>query len=229
VSIMANRWLRVAATALVVYVSGATMCDAEQGGQAAAPPLYLQIGPVVTVHPEGEQYHRASPALTGTTFGAAAAVGVRLAPVLAVEIEALLGGKLSGPQSDVYNYITEYTAESRDIVLGMNLRFRSPGRVRLELAAGGGMALSRFARRDVVSTDLFGRGGTTRGPDRETSTHEPTVAGSVAVAIPVGEKLELVPAVGARWIRRSFDTEAWYLGVGRYQVFASASLRVTRQ
>ncbi len=215
-------------TALVVQVSGAAVCDAEQIGQAAAPPLYLQIGPVVAVHPGGEQYHRASPPLAGTTLGAAAAVGVRLAPVLAVEIEALLGGTLSRPQTDVYNYLTEYTAESRDLVLGMNLRLRSPGRVPLELAAGGGMAFSHFGRRDIVSTDFFGSRGTTRGPDRETSTRGPTVSGSVAVAIPVGERLEFVPAVGARWIRRSFDTEAWYLGVGRYQVFASASLRVMR-
>lgn len=30
-----------------------------------------------------------------------------------VEIEALLDGTLSRPQTDVYNYLTEYSAESR--------------------------------------------------------------------------------------------------------------------
>jgi len=224
---MAKRWLRAAVGALLLHGVSVTGAEAGQRGGADTPTVYLQIGPAVTVHAEGEQYHRASPPLKGTTLGAAAAVGVRLVPAVALEIEAHVDSALAGAITDVYNRVTTYTAESRDLVVGLNLRFRSPGRVPVELAAGGGMAFSRFARRDIETTDAF-FGGTTREPDRETSMHQPTASGSLAVAIPVSDAIELVPAVGARWIRRPFDTEPWYFGVGRYQVLASVSLRVVK-
>lgn len=210
--------------AVLIATASAAVCEAQQRG-AAAPQLYLQLGPALTVHAEGEQYHRAGPPLKGTTFGGAAAVGVRLVPAVALELEGRVDRTLSGAQNDVYFTSTAYTAESRDLVVGMNLRLRSSGRVAVEAAAGGGVAFTHFARRDVVGTDFF-TGRITRGADRETSLRQPTAAGVLAVAIPVSDRVEIVPSVGARWIRRPFDTDAWYFGVGRYQVFASVALRV---
>ncbi|MCC6991797.1 MAG: hypothetical protein IT181_22535 [Acidobacteria bacterium] len=210
--------------AFLIGTAGAAVCEAQQSG-AAAPQLYLQLGPALTVHAEGEQYHRAGPPLKGTTFGGAAAVGVWLVPAVALELEGHVDRALSGAQTDVYNFVTTYTAESRDVVFGGNLRLRSGGRVPVEFAAGGGVVFTRFARRDITSTDVF-FGRTTRSPDRRETAANPTLAAALALAVPLSERVELVPAVGARWIRRPFDTEAWYFGVGRYQVFASVALRV---
>jgi hypothetical protein len=221
---------RLLALALALQAGLAGVSAAEQAGAAsgAAPsaPVYLQIGPVVTVHTEGEQYHRASPPLKGTTVGGALTAGVRLVPELAFEAEVLFDGKLSAPIVDSYSTRTDYTAESRDIVLGANLRFRPRGGSHLEFTAGGGVAFSRFARRDIVVTSFFPPGVITRQRDQETSTTNPTASGSMAISIPLSPRVELVPSIGARWIRREFDTDAWYFGVGRYTVFFSAALRV---
>lgn len=227
---MATLRPRRMALALALQLAVAGVSAAEQGGAAGGPtpsaPVYLQIAPVVTVHTEGEQYHRASPALTGTTLGGAVTVGAFLVPELAVEAEVLLDGQLSGAIVDSYTNRTDYTAESRDIVLGANLRFRPRGGSHLEFTAGGGVAFSRFARRDVTSTSFFPPGVVTQWPDQESSSAKPTISGSMAVSIPLSPRVELVPSIGARWIRREFDTDAWYFGVGRYMVFFSAALRL---
>ena len=225
---MTMAWRRAVALAIVAPAAVASICLAQTASPpAAASPVYLQIAPVVTVHPEGTQYHRASPPLTGTTFGGAAAAGVWMVPELAVEAEVLVDGLLSGGIVDSYSTRTEYTAESRDIVVGGHVRFRPRGGSHLEFTAGGGVVFSRFARRNSVSTSLFPPGTVTRWPDRETSATKATVSGSMAVSIPLSPRLELVPSVGARWIHREFDTDAWYFGVGRYMVYFSAALRIT--
>jgi hypothetical protein len=221
-------WRRAALVlALQAGLAGASAAEQTGAASPTAGPVYLQVAPVVTVHTEGEQYHRASPPLTGTTFGGAATAGVWMVPELAVEAEVLLDGLLSGAIVDSYSTRTDYTAESRDIVVGGQLRFRPRGGSHLEFTAGGGVAFSRFARRDIVSTSFFPPGNTTRWPDQETSTAQPTVSGSMAVAIALSPRVQLVPSVGARWIRREFDTDAWYFGVGRYMVVFSAALRLT--
>lgn len=210
---------------------GTGVCAAQPGSTPAAAPqdglpaTYLQVGPAVTAHGAGEQYHRASPALTGTTVGVALGVGARYVPELAVEGEIVLDGTLSGAVADVYSWRTDYTAESRDVLIGVNLRFRPRGGSHLEFAAGGGWAASRFARRDIVETRTFPP-GVMRHPDTETSVWQPTVSGSMALALAVSPRLEIVPSIGARWIRRGFDTEAWYFGLGRFMVLAGASLRL---
>jgi len=223
-------WRRVA-LALALHAGLAGVSAAEQagtGGSTPSAPVYLQIAPVVTVHTKGEQYFRAGPPLEGTTVGGALTAGVRLVPELAVEAELVLDGLQSAPIVDSYAMTrTGYTAESRDIVLGANLRFRPRGGSRLEFTAGGGLAFSRFARRDIVTTSFFPPGTVSRWPDQTTSTTNPTVSGSMALAIPLSPRVELVPSIGARWIRREFDTDAWYFGVGRYMAFASAALRLT--
>ena len=225
---MITTWVRAVAQAVVMQALVAAVCLAQPASAPpAASPVYLQIAPVVTVHFEGEQYHRASPPLTGTTLGGALTAGVWLVPELAFEAEVLLDGKLSGAIVDSYATRTDYTAESRDIVVGGSLRLHPRGGSHLEFTAGGGVVFSRFARRDIVTTSFFPPGSTARWPDQESSTTKPTVHGSLAVTIPLSPRVQLVPSVGARWIQREFDTDAWYFGVGRYMVFVSAALRLT--
>jgi len=199
----------------------------ESRAQSALPTVYVQAGPAVSLHAEGEQYHRASPPLRGATFGGALAVGARFSPVVGVEASVTLDGKQSGEQADVYFSRTDYTAESRDVAVDVNLRFRPRGGSRIEFTAGGGWAYTRFARRDVVFSSPFSP-VTSPGIDIETSIWEPTLNGAMAVAIPLSPRVELVPSVGVRWIRREFDTEAWYLGVGRYSAVATVALRLRR-
>ena len=209
---------------MVLLLAGvATPCDA----QSELPVVYVQVAPTVTVHAEGEQYMRASPPLKGTTFGAAVAVGARFSPELGAEVALSADGKLSAAQADVYFSRTDYTAESRDSVIDVNLRFRPRGGSRLEFTVGGGWAYTRFARRDVRLTSQFPP-STIVGPDLETSGWAPTLNGGLAVAIPLSPRVELVPAVSARWVCREFDSEAWYLGVGRYTLVSTVALRLRR-
>lgn len=200
---------------------------AESRAQTALPTVYVQAGPAMSIHAEGEQYHRAGPPLKGTTYGGALAVGARFSPVVGAEASVAIDGLQSGEQADSYFTRTTYTAESRDVVIDVNLRFRPRGGSRLEFTAGGGWAYTRFARRNQVTTSSFPPTSVV-GVDFETSTWEPTLNAAMAVAIPLSPRLELVPAVGARWVRREFDSEAWYLGVGRYAMLATVALRVRR-
>ncbi len=199
----------------------------ESSAQSGLPTVYVQAGPAVSIHAEGEQYHRASPPLEGATIGGALAVGARLSPVLGVEASVTLDGKQSGEQTNSYFTVITYTAESRDLVFDVNLRFRPRGGSHLEFTAGGGWAYTRFAQRNPVSVTPFPP-STVRGADVETSAWAPTLNGAMAVAITLSPRLELVPSVGARWIRRGFDTDAWYLGVGRYSAVATVALRLRR-
>ena len=199
----------------------------ESRAQSALPTVYVQAGPAVSLHAEGEKYHRASPPLKGATFGGALAVGARFSPVVGVEASVTLDGKQSGEQANNYFTTTTYTAESRDLVFDVNLRFRPRGGSHLEFTAGGGWARTGVAQRNPVSVTPFPP-STVRGADVETSAWAPTLNGAMAVAIPLSPRVELVPSVGVRWIRREFDTDAWYLGVGRYSVVATVALRLRR-
>lgn len=200
---------------------------ARSDAQSALPTVYVQAGPTLTVHTEGDQYMRASPPLAAPTFGAALAVGARFTPEVGAEASVSLDGTQSEAQADIYSGRTDYTAESRDLLIDVNLRFRPRGGSRIEFTVGGGWAHTGFARRDVVFSSPFS-GQTFPGVDIETSVWEPTVSGSMAVAVPLSPGVELVPSVAVRWIRREFDSEAWYLGVGRYSVLAGVALRLRR-
>lgn len=214
---------RLSMMLMVLLLAGvATPCDA----QSELPVVYVQVAPTVTIHAEGEQYMRASPPLAEPTFGGALAIGARFSPEVGAEASITMDGTQSDAQADVYSGRTDYTAESRDLLVDVNLRFRPRGGSRIEFTVGGGWAYTRFARRDVVFSSFSGQ--TYPGIDVETSQWEPTVNGSMAVAVPLSPRVELVPSVGVRWIRREFDTDAWYFGVGRYSVVASVALRLRR-
>jgi hypothetical protein len=217
---MVRRWQRGAAAMLGTFLA-AHVCEA----QSTLPAVYVQAGPALGVHLEGEQYHRASPPLEGATVGAALSVGGRLGPQLGVEAQVTVDGKQSAPQADVYFTRTDYTAESRDVLLDVNLRFRPRGGSHLEFTAGAGWAYTRFARRDVVFSSPLPP-TTTEGPDIETSMWQPTLNGTIAVPFTVSPRVELVPSVGIRWTRRPLDTEAWYFGVGRFTVIAGLAVRL---
>jgi hypothetical protein len=106
---------------------------------------------------------------------------------------------LSAAQTDSYSARTDYTAESRDILMGASLRLRPRSGSSLEFTAGGGMAFSRFARRDVLGTCSFCRPPiVTRGPDAETSAWQPTLTGSMAIALRLSPRVDVVPSVGVR-------------------------------
>jgi hypothetical protein len=208
-------------------VIGLCLCASAGEAQSTLPVVYVQAGPLVTSHLEGEQYHRASPPLTGTTFGAAFAIGARFVPEVGAEVSVAVDGTLSDQQANVYFTRTDYTAESQNIVVDVNLRFRPRGGSRLEFTAGGGWAFTRFAQRNQVSTTPFPP-NTVAGFDYETTGWAPTLRTSMAIAVSLSPHVELVPSVGARWIRRESDTQAWYLGVGRFSVFGGVALRLKR-
>lgn len=220
----------VAAVGLCLLAAASSAQPSDQGATAPAataalPSGYLQVGPILSRHGEGEQYHRASPPLVGTTSGAAIGVGARVDQHIAIEAELAFERTLSATQADVYFSRTDYTAESRDVLLSAHVRFRPNRGTRLEFTAGGGMVYSRFARRDVVGTSYFPP-RVSRGADSETSAWQPMVAGSAAFAMPLSRHVDIVPAVGARWIERGSDTDAWYFGLGRITVFMGAALRM---
>ena len=215
---------RLSVMLMVLLLAGvATPCDA----QSELPVVYVQVAPTVTIHAEGEQYMRASPPLKGTTFGGALAVGARFSPEVGAEASITVDGTQSDAQADIYSGRTDYTAESRDLLLDVNLRFRPRGGSRIEFTVGGGWAYTRFARRDVVFSSPIS-GQTFPGVDVETSQWEPTVTGAMAVAVPLSPRVELMPSIGVRWLRRPFDTDAWYFGVGRYSVLSTVALRLPR-
>jgi hypothetical protein len=54
-------WRRAALVlALQAGLAGASAAEQTGAASPTAGPVYLQVAPVVTVHTEGEQYHRAS-------------------------------------------------------------------------------------------------------------------------------------------------------------------------
>lgn len=228
-----NRWCRVPALALGLQLALAGVCTAQAPAAGPAPaaapaPVYLQVGPVLATHSEGEQDFRTSPALSGISVGGALSIGGWVSPVVALEAEAVVNGKLSDALQFSYGTgSTAYTAESRDILLGANLRLRPRPGARVELVVGGGLALTRFAQRDSVTTSAFPPIVSSRSRDVETSDWSPTFGAAVAGALPLSPRLDLVPSVGVRWIRREeFETNAWVFGLGRYSVTVGVALRV---
>lgn len=220
----------VATMAAVCLLAGTGTATAQPAGSSAAPAaepstFYLQAGAVVSVHREGEQYFRTSPPLSGTTPGGSIAIGARLTSWLSADAELMGDSTVSVPQTDIYTSVTTYTAKSRDVAVGVNLRMRPLPKAPVEFTVGGGLAFTRFERSDVVTTYQFPP-ATVRGPNQKTSIAAPTLSASLGAAIPLGRRVALVPAAGVRWIRREFDTEAWYLGAGRYSYTLAAALRV---
>ena len=186
---------------------------------AAGPKGYLQAGLMGTVQPAGVPNHRVTPPIDGKTIGLAAAVGFFVTPTVAVEGELVAGRPISTPQRFFYDWFEDYAAESRDVFLGANVRWRPVAARHLELVGGGGLAISTFAERSIVRTELPfpGRPNVpTSEPDRVDTEVQLAVNGGIAVPLPVSSKIELVPAFTFRWVSRSANGQGAYLGVGSY-------------
>ena len=186
---------------------------------ASAPKGYVQAGLLGTAQPAGVPNHRVTPPISGTTVGVAAAVGFFVTPTVAVEGELVAGRPISTPQRFSCDWFEDFTAESRDVFLGANVRWRPVAARYLELVGGGGLAISTFAERSIVRTDLPfpGRPNVpTCRPDRVDSEVQLAVNGGIAVPLPVSSRIEIVPAFTFRWVSRSASGQGAYFGVGSY-------------
>lgn len=189
---------------------------------AASPDGYVQAGAMATVQPAGTANHRVRPPVSGGTIGVAAAAGVFVAPRLAIEGEVVAGRAISTAQQFFYNWTEDYTAESRDVFLGANVRWAA--RRHLEFVGGGGIAFSTFAERSIVRTDPFPP-RTTDLPDQVQTARQLTVNGGVAVPLPVSRTIDVVPAFTVRWVNRDINDLGGYLGVGSYAYQFGATVR----
>ena len=180
---------------------------------AAEPKGYLQAGLMGTVQPAGIPNHRVTPPISGTTIGLAAAGGAFVTPTLAIEGELVAGNAISTPQHFHYDWTEDYTAQSRDVFLGANVRWRPVAH--LELIGGGGLAFNTFANRSIVRTDFFPVTHTTQ-PDQVETVSQPALNGGIAVPLPVSSRIEVVPAFTIRWVMRSDHGLGAYAGIGSW-------------
>ena len=187
---------------------------------------YVQVGAMATTQPPGTPNHRIVPAISGSTIGIAAAGGVWLSPTVAVEGEFLGGPPVSTPQRFSYDWREDFTGESRDLILGANLRWRPGPRGIAELFGGGGIAVSTFAERSIIETRMFPP-STSRQPDQVVTSINGTLNGGVAIAVPAGARIEVVPAFLFRVIQRPKSGLGDYLGVAGYAYQFGATIRFT--
>lgn len=136
----------------------------------------VQAGLILTVQPPGVANHRMTPPITGKALGMTVAAGALVSPTFSVEGEFVVGGTVATPQHFSCSWGEDYTAEVRDLLLNGNVRWRAFRH--LELIGGGGLALSTFASRSIVRTDLFPTPRTTTLPDQVTTSRRPTLGGA---------------------------------------------------
>lgn len=221
---------------LALVVRPLEAADRDEPGQAPArasavatePTFYVQAGLLATRQPAGIANHRVTPPLGGGTIGLTAAVGFSKTPALAVEGELVVNGAVSTQQQFSYNWREDYTAESRDVFIGANLRVRPVRRRPLELVGGGGVAISSFANRSIVVTRPFALPPTppTTEPDERSTSVGLALNGGVAAPVPVSRRIEVVPAFTVRWVGRSGGLVS-YAGVGSVAYQVGATVRWT--
>jgi hypothetical protein len=185
---------------------------------------YVQAGVMMTEQRAGIPNHRVSPAISGSAIGLAAAGGVWLTPKVAVEGEFVGGRAVSTPQQFWYNWSEDFTGESRDLFLGANVRVRPAPRAPVELFGGGGLVISTFAERSIVATYTFPPRTLTE-PDQVDTQMGLTVNGGLAVAVPAGSRIDVVPAFTIRWVQRPSTGLGDYLGVGSFAYQFGATVR----
>jgi hypothetical protein len=206
-----------------------SQAPARASSVAAAPTVYFQAGLLATTQPAGVPNHRVTPPFSGRTIGLAAAVGFSKHPTLALEGELVVNGAIATQQQFSYNWRENYTAESRDVFIGANARWRPIPRRPFELVGGGGVAISRFANRSIVVTRPFAIPPTppTAEPDEVATSLGFALNGGVATPLPVTRGIEIVPAFTVRWVGRSDSGIAGYAGVGSYAYQVGATVRWT--
>jgi hypothetical protein len=177
------------------------------------PTAYVQGGLVVSVHPAGPGYLRVDSTVHGATAGAMLAGGVRLGPTVALEAEAMLERGLSAPLAFTSGgRVSRFEGELRDLWLGANLRWNPGRKYHLELVAGGGMAVSRYAQRGVSS-------------EGAETFRQPMFGAGIAFPMRLTPRVAVVPTAGYRWVKRPGVNSAAALGASRHVFHAGVVIR----
>jgi hypothetical protein len=195
-----------------------------QNAQPAAARGFVQIAPLIVIQPDGKPNFRVHQPFGGVAPGVSLAAGLHLTRSVAVEGEVVLGGTISAPQYFSYFWREDYVSESRDLLLGTNVRY-SPGNAgSVEIFGGGGLAISHFANRSIVRTDYPIK--ITSEPDEEETGYRPVAGVGVAVKIPAGRRVSILPTAGFRWIfrKRLYGLGA-YMGTSPLVFHAGVAVR----
>ena len=201
----------------------------QQGGGARAtatqPPVYLTAVPLVAVQPEGEPFHRFSPPLSGRAFELLLSAGRWVTPQLGVEGEVTIGRAISAPQQFSYTWVEDYTAESRDLLASLLLRWRPAGNV-LHVVGGGGIARSTIGQKDILTTYWSSPGRPSeRSPGWKKTTVGVLFSAGFDFDLPVNRRVAVVPTFRVRSINRSALEFATYMGIARVRYDLGVGVR----
>jgi hypothetical protein len=225
----------VAPLVLCVAIAEVRLCANEQNQPQGQPPGsassntstpagYVQIAPLMIVQPPGIANHRVHPALSGRVPGVAISAGAFVTSAFAVEGEVVWAGTISTPQQFSYTWREDYTAQDRDVLLNVNLRWHPRRQRYLEVFGGGGLAISTFANRSIVRTDSFPE-RTSILPDEQTTSRNPALGAGFAGVVPIGRAVALVPRFSVRWVKRPADGLGGYMGAFSSAWQVGAALR----
>lgn len=197
---------------------------------AAAPPEtrrrgYVQALVLASYHPAAsDSYHRESPNLRGTAPAVSVSAGGFLSPSLALEGELVHGWTVSAPQRFSYFSSEDYLAGSRDLLFNELLRYRPGGRAPVEIAVGGGYALTTVSEKSIVSTSS-NPATISHPPDRSRRQHAPTLTAGVDGTVRISARASFTPGFRFRWIHRPDARYGETHGIARYAFEFGAGIR----
>jgi len=195
-----------------------------QNAQPSAPKVFVQIAPLIVIQPEGKPNFRVHPPFGGVAPGVSLAAGFHVAKAVAVEGEVMVAGEVSAPQYFSYFWREDYVAESRDLLLGVNVRYSPGDKGSVEIFGGGGLAISHFANRSIIRTDYPTK--ITFEPDEEETARRPMAGVGVAVKIPAGRRVSIFPTAGFHWIwRKPLYGLGAYMGTSPLVLHAGVTVR----
>jgi hypothetical protein len=161
----------------------------ERAADAWVPAAYVQAGVVASLLPEGTPSTRVPYTVHGVVPGAVFGGGVRLSRAVALEVETILTRRYTSPLVFLgSSNNASFDGGVRDRMFGASLRMR-PGRNRLEVQIGGGVALSRY------SENLL-------RPEWDITRKQGMVGAGMSTAWRVGTATAVVPSLTYRWVNR---------------------------
>lgn len=180
---------------------------------------------LASYHPvASDSYHRESPNLQGTAPAVSVSAGGFLSPSLALEGEFVYGRTVSAPQRFSYFSSEDYLAGSRDLLFNELLRYRPGGRAPVEIAVGGGYALTTVSEKSIVSQS--GNPATiSHPPDRSRQLHAATLTAGVDGTVRISGRASFTPGFRFRWIHRPDARYGETHGIGRYAFEFGAGIR----
>ena len=192
---------------------------------ATEPRVYLTAVPLVAMQPEGEPFHRFSPPLSGRAFQLLLSTGGWVTPRLGVEGEVIFGGAISARQGFGYTWVEEYTAESRDVLASLLVRWRPGGNI-LHVVGGAGIARSTIGKKDILTTYWASPGR----PSERSPGWQQTAVGMLFSAgfdfdVPVNRRVAIVPTFRVRSIGRSSLEYATYMGIAGVRLDLGVGVR----